>query len=182
MTRCGKGGPVLSDLDGDIGETLACWDGKHAASLKACLRRNRNDAELPAALLQRIGSDAAITADGASWLLKAGIEDGLTLSEKQTGSLVALLPSLHSKDTILHICQIVRHLTLTSDQAKATVQWLEEQLTHERPFLRAWSLDALVAVAVHYPNYQDRATAALERAKQDPAASVRARVRNLPGI
>ncbi len=172
----------MSELDQDLDETLANWDGKHAAPLKECYARQKTDPTLAQALLARIGSDRAATADGVSWILKARMEDGMALSANETAALVQVLPQLHSKDTVLHICQIVRYLSLPDTDAARFVDWLETYLTHKRPFLRTWSLDALVAIAKNHPKYRDQANAALVKAEADPAASVRARARNLTRV
>ncbi len=172
----------MAELEDDLMEALANWDGRHTAPLKECFRRNREEPGLADALLHRIGSTDIRVAEGSSWLLKAALETGTSLSPAQVSALIGILPALRGKNTILHVCQSVRHLTVDRTQADALVHHLERFLIDERPFLRAWSLDALAAVAARHPVFRERAAAALLQAREDPAASVRARARNLPGI
>ena len=118
-------------------------------------------------------------ADGATWLVKSALDNGGSLSAEDTAILLAHLPDGASWGAQLHVCQCIGRLELSPDQLAMLVQWLEPILAHQRPFLRAWSLDALWALARLDPALRDRAEAARKTALEDDAASVRARARNL---
>ncbi len=116
---------------------------------------------------------------GATWLLKSYLEQRGELSSAQTKSLVACLGQVRDWRAQLHLCQPVRFLEVTDALAEPLVSWLEPLLAHRRPFLRAWSLDALCHVARHHARYRAKAQHALKTALADPAASVKARARNI---
>ena len=79
----------------------------------------------------------------------------------------------------MHICQSARFLPVDADQALVLAEWLRPLLTAPKPFVRAWSLDAFLHVCALLPSHAGEGRMALEAALNDPAASVRARARNL---
>ena len=122
---------------------------------------------------------------GATWLLKSYFEQAGALSAEQTQTLIAALPSGDDAhwSTQLHLCQSMRYLDLSGNGVSGPVAsslwaWVEPLLTHKRPFLRAWSLDALAHLAREHKAYQADFEQALQRASKDEAASVRARARD----
>ncbi len=116
-------------------------------------------------------------ADGATWILKAELDDGAQLPAVLVDRLVASLDEVQSWPAMLHLCQCIRHLLLSPVQAAALRLWLSPLLRHKRPFLRAWALDGLC----HLPDVgQDPPILQhLDAMENDPAASVRARARAL---
>ena len=92
---------------------------------------------------------------------------------------MACLKTVTAWEAQLHLCQIARHLTVSAKDAGRFATWLEGLLAHKRPFLRAWSLDALCRMALQHERYRTRALQALDAASRDSAASVAARVRRL---
>jgi len=122
-------------------------------------------------------------ASGATWLLKSALEQGRSLSGQQVAALSAELHGGLSGDAAwdvqLHICQCVQYLTIPTGSAAEFAVWLEPLLGHRRPFLRAWSLDALFRLSQQHSAYRSDFDAALAVAEQDEAASVRARARKL---
>ncbi len=79
----------------------------------------------------------------------------------------------------LHVCQLVGLIAVPASSAPALASWLSSLLAHERPFIRAWSMSALSSLAMQHAEYAAQAEAAVETAKADPSASVRARARNV---
>lgn len=121
----------------------------------------------------------ASVADGATWILKAELEDGLALPQEMTARLVASLDGVQSWQARLHLCQSVEALDLSADQAETVIRWAQALSNHDRPFLRAWSLHVIVTLARRFDSHRAEAEAALAAAEADPAASVRARARRL---
>lgn len=166
-------------LTTDLRERLSRYDGRATSLL----------GEAEAAFADRSGYlDALITlsreptghiADGATWLLKSALETGRELSQAQTEALCDALEDVHSWPAQLHLCQTVRYWQVSSPGAAVLAAWLVPLLAHERPFLRAWSVDALAHIAAAYPEYERRFRKALTTAEQDEAASVRARAGKL---
>ena len=118
-------------------------------------------------------------AAGATWILKAEADDGARFDATTITPLMTALGSLPSWQASLHVCQAAEALQLSPEQAGAFFDWAASLTDHARPFLRAWSLHAMVITALSFDSYRDAAEAALAAADDDPAASVRARARKL---
>jgi len=116
---------------------------------------------------------------GSTWLIKSHLETGGHLSRSQTARLLAHLDLVTEWDAQLHICQSVRLLTLGLAQAGALAAWVTPLLSHSRPFVRAWSLDAMCRIGAVHAEFRTLAKDALASALDDGSASVRARARRL---
>jgi len=116
---------------------------------------------------------------GATWILRAELEGGVVLSPASTSQLVKSLGRLQDWQAQLHICQGAGHLRLTLAQAECFVKWAKTLCDHPRPFLRAWSVSAIVHYGRRYDGVRGDAELVLKTAHEDPAASVRARARKL---
>jgi len=158
---------------------LSRYDGKSVQVLGQLQAEFGDDPQYIDGLIEALHQTGKSVANGASWLLLDHLNSGKKLNERQTEQLAKSVPALMEWPEQLHAAQMVRHLELSLTSAKLLVQEMENLLTHERPFLRAWSLDALWHIAAIYPEFADRAKTALARAHDDNAASVRARARNL---
>ena len=132
-------------------------------------------------LIGLIGSNQGHVSEGASWILKAELEGDVTLTTSQTAQLMDQLTDVKAWQTQLHLCQLARWLTLSTPQAIAFSSWASAFSDHPRPFLRAWSMDARWQIAQAHPALMPEVSAVIEAALSDPAASVRARARNLGG-
>jgi len=117
--------------------------------------------------------------DGATWLIKSHLDGGGALSGIQISRVLSRIDQVQSWAAQLHICQITQYLIISIEDAGHLVNWLQPLLTHSRPFLRAWSLDAFFRISIQHPEFTQRVQECLCTATSDPAASVRARVRNL---
>ena len=172
----------MANPDKTLDAVLLDWDGTRVAPLKTYLKTHSADPEFGASVVSRIGSGNATVDDAATWLLKAGLDSGMTLNRATTDILLTRWSIPESPHAILHLCQIVRMLDLDAGAAPGLCAWLEQKLDHARPFIRAWALDAVVSLASRHPACQNAAETALAAAETDPAASVRARARNLSGV
>jgi len=117
--------------------------------------------------------------DGATWILKAELNDCMNLPPELTERIIHSLCSIQSWQAALHLCQLVEKLNLTSAQADCFIEWAQTYASHSRPFLRAWSLHARVILGNRFPEYSHEAELALQAAEGDGAASVSARARQL---
>ena len=117
--------------------------------------------------------------NGATWILKAELESSSELPPELTNRIVTSLGKLQSWQAKLHLCQSEDRLRLTEDQANLFIEWARTLAEHRRPFVRAWSLHARVVIGRKFEKHRQDAADALNAAKCDPAASVRARARNL---
>ena len=119
------------------------------------------------------------TSVGATWLLKSYLDGGGELPADQISRWISQIEEMQNWMAQLLLCQSIQYLTVCSKDADRLVKWLQPLLNHKRPFLRAWSLDALFRISVQYPELDDMVKLTLHSGLEDPAASVRARARNL---
>lgn len=160
-------------------EQISEFDGRSTTILGEAEARHKNDADYLESLIALTSDPANEVSSGATWLLKSFLEGGGSLSDVETTSLMRQLDNVTVWDAQLHICQSARYLSLNGSDAAVFALWLEPLLAHRRPFVRAWSVDALCRVAVQSPKYKKDAQDAIAAASEDDAASVRARVRNI---
>ena len=158
---------------------LADYDGRATTVLGEAEAKLSDETGYCEALIALAAEPFGHVSDGATWLLKSALEFGRTLSGKQIDALCGRLPKVDGWAAQLHLCQSVRFLTLSRRNANDLSEWLEPLRSHPRPFLRAWSLDALAHLADQHCDHLAGFRQALAEAESDEAASVRARARNL---
>ena len=162
-----------------VRDRLAAYDGQATTLLtEAAAEFGRQPGYLDD-LIALAGDAEPVVSDGSTWLIKHHLEAGDALSAGQTTALLAQAERITGWTAMLHLCQSVRRLTIAEAEVEALVDWLRPLLSHPRPFLRAWSLDALCAVGEQWPRFAQQAWDALASASDDHAESVRARARNL---
>jgi len=154
-------------------ERLAAYDGRSPTIPSEAAAQCRNAPGFLATVVQLVADDDRMVSEAATWILKAELEAGARLDRAMTDSLIDQLDMMEAWQAKLHICQAVGHLDVPETARETLRSWLTPLLDAERPFLRAWALDALC----HLPG--TRADALLRRMAEDRSASVRARVRNL---
>lgn len=164
---------------GQVRLAMSEFDGRATTVLTEIEAKYSKEAGYVDALIDLIDDANAHLSEGSTWLLKAKLDKNETLSDKQTSNFLSALPTVSSWQAQLHICQSIRHLSIGLTEASTLIKWLQALMKHRRPFLRAWSVDAIIAVAQQHNQYADLARNALEHALGDDAASVRARARSL---
>jgi len=163
----------------DLRARLEEFDGVAVSMLSEARTNCRKHAGFLDDLITLSFDPDARVADGATWILKAELEDGAKLLPDQTERLVSSLGALTSWQSLLHVFQMIERVPLDESQAGRVVRWARSHAGHKRPFVRAWSLHAVVVLGRTFPKFRPDAEAALERGEADPAASVRARARRL---
>jgi len=170
-------GPTLPD--DDLRTRLLEFDGVAVSILSEAQAVWRDREGFLDALVDLSFDPSGHLSDGATWILKAELEDGTELTPDRTEKLVSSLDSLTSWQSVLHICQMIERVSLSEPQAGRVIRWAQTHTGHKRPFVRAWSLHAIVVLGRAFPNYRQDAEAALAKGEADKAASVRARARRL---
>ncbi len=158
---------------------LAAYDGKAVTLLSDAEARYGAQPTYLSELVALSANQDGHVSDGATWLLKASAEKGLTPSPDEIGALIENLQMMSSWPAQLHICQLVGLIAVPAVSAPALANWLEGLLAHQRPFIRAWSMSALSSLATQHAQFAAQAAAARQAAQADPAASVRARARKV---
>ena len=172
----------------ELAAALRDYDGRDTKFLKALADQYAASADYVDCLINCYDAEPTTIADGATWLFLAWLrsdggggegdgEGGLT--SPQVDAMLAKLPALSSWGAQLHICQSARLFPIDADQALVLAEWLRPLLAAKKPFVRAWSLDAFLHVCTLLPSHAGEGRMALEAGLNDPAASVRARARNL---
>ena len=171
------------------------YDGRDTKFLQTLADRYGASSDYADGLINCFDAEPTTIADGATWLLLAWLRGGGSgdggsgdgdggdgeneLAAPQIDALLAKLPALTSWAAQLHICQSARLFPIDADQALVLAEWLRPLLAAKKPFVRAWSLDAFLHVCSLLPSHAGEGRMALEAGLNDPAASVRARARNL---
>lgn len=166
---------MTSDLERHLQE----FDGVAVSTLREARSACRENLGYFEELIRLSRDPRPNIADGATWILKAEADDGARLEPETIEPLVSSLHTLTSWQAKLHICQSVEALMLTPAQAGLFFDWAASLADHRRPFLRSWSLNAMVIIALRFDAFRSAAETALSTADHDKAASVRARARKL---
>jgi hypothetical protein len=162
-----------------IDEAVATFDGAHVAPLGAVA------ADMPAtpSILDHLidlcfasGENAQIA---ASWLLKNYLEQGAKLAKGQNVRIADGLPQVGPWQARLHFAQSFRWIDCGDSRSAETAQILSQWFQSEHKFLRAWACDAIWRLGQRYDPLRQLAIDTALAAEADPAASVRARARNL---
>ncbi len=158
-------------------EALRRYDGKTTDGLAEISAAFGDRHSLLSELVGLATHEEALVSEAATWLIKAQLDNGARLTGPETEALLGRLDRVTPWQAQLHICQSVRHFDVPTQLAIDCVEWFEALLTSDRPFLRAWSMDALQELAQQNAELAQRTEMALAAAEQDPAASVRSRAR-----
>ncbi len=160
-------------------QALRAFDGKATSILSEARTRFGGSAGFLDELAALIASQDGSVADGATWLIKDCAESGVVPGPPETAAIVARLDAVPTWQAALHLCQTAEFFAFSPDQARRFAQWAAQFLDHERPFLRAWSMNALQHAARQAPDLAPLAETALSLAENDKSASVRARARKI---
>lgn len=156
---------------------LEAFDGKAVSILSEARKRFEAQPGFYTALVRLAADDAAHISEGATWLIKDCLSTGGSLSAGDVDVLLGHVSKITAWQAQLHICQSFEYLQVPPVHADAVFTWLQPLLIAKRPFLRAWSMDALQHLSRRSGLFEAQALTARNRAKQDDAASVRARAR-----
>ena len=121
-------------------------------------------------------------ADGATWILKAEVEEGAIPPPEVVDRIARSLDQIASWQAQLHLCQMADRLEIDARQADRFVVWAGTLSDHPRPLLRAWALHFRVVLGLRAGIGRDVLEPALDAGDADKAASVRARARTLRKI
>lgn len=166
-------------MTASLRDALLAFDGKAVSCLSEASAKFKAAPDYLSQLVALAGVREAEIAAGATWMLKDHLEHGGSLPRDLVAPVLQTLTSMPSWSAILHILQSVRYLDLRDVNDPAIFEAIVGFTRHERPFLRAWAVDALCHWSTVHPNVQRQAEYALKRAGNDPAASVRARARKI---
>lgn len=163
---------TLSDI---LAAAISEYDGRSPGILTEVAHRHRDDPGYVDALVDLSAHAERLICEGATWLLKKALEEGAEPTREQIAALVEALPAIKAWQAQLHLCQSIAMLEVPPACRLRLAAWLRDRIGANRPFLRAWALDALYRIE----GPTDQMRSLLDRMATDEAASVRARVRGL---
>lgn len=156
---------------------IAGWDGKAVDEITAVLAAHREAPRFVATVVGLVDIPACEV--GASWLLKAWLEDGGRLTKAQTRTLLSSLDALERWEAKLHLLQCLPLLVIADGQTDAVETFLRSTLTDANKFVRAWAYNGFCELARQHAGYRAEAELLLDQAVDDEAPSVKARIRNI---
>lgn len=162
-----------------IDRAIAGFDGRHVAVLENLASRLVPSDTVLRDLVAKClsGDEAAQTA--ASWILRRLLERGAAPPPGTLDRLIAGMGRTTGWETRLHLAQSFQYLAPSEAQALTAARTLVDWFGSEKSFLRAWACDALWRLGVRHSCLREEARRIASLAENDPAASVRARARNL---
>lgn len=158
---------------------LADYDGKSVARLEEIHRAVEPTPKVFDELLALTAGPDENASIGATWLLRRWLRGGARPPVDFTARLAERLDDVTSPWARQHLCQCMADLGVGEDDVEAFGAFVRTCRASERPFLRAWAVDALVRLAASHPALEGEAHTSLEEALADPASSVRARARRI---
>ncbi len=160
---------------------IAAFDGKHTDTLEALAARIRPNRSTLNELCALAGQEEPRLQVAATWLLKRFQSDGLSFSPAQVEKILDLFDSVTDWEARLHLLQILPGLAVPAARKGALYEILisEDCLNNDAKFVRAWSYNALAALATQHPEFRPEVARRLAAAEGEETASVRARIRNI---
>ena len=158
------------------------FDGKAMSLLCEAKVQLRDEPGFWDALYDLTDDTEPLVQAGSTWLVQQSLKCGdLTLADITT-AITPRLGKLTHWGAILHVLQALDVYDRPLPEGPALARFAQSHITHERPFVRAWAVNALCVLAIHHPEFRAAAETARNEALNDTAASVRARARKAPVV
>ncbi len=181
MSSAGSGDRDRSaeDCDMNVSEQLRQFDGKHIEPLEAVASQLVTREGSVDELLALSDSDDAKIQTASTWILKWLHERHVPLSRSQTQQVLRMLRDVTQWEAKLHLLQMLAGLKIPSRNVDSLHRFLREQLFDDNKLVRAWSYNGLFVLGDQHGRFRTEVGELLKKAQHDPAASVRARVRQI---
>lgn len=163
-----------------IDRAIADFDGRHVAALETVASRLDPSASVLRDLVAKCLSGDERQQTASSWILRRLLERGAKPPPGTLDRLIAGMGRTPGWETRLHLAQSFQWLEPSEAQALTAARVLADWFGSEKSFLRAWACDALWRLGLRHACLAAEARRIAALAEEDPAASVRARARNLP--
>lgn len=163
----------------DLLTALGKFDGKSTAPLVRLADSIRPDKKNIGLLLAFCEHDDEKIRAAATWIFKRWHDQGTVYSPETVVQFGRLLARSGDWEFHLHLLQMLSAMNLPAETARKTMPLLGTLVQGSHVLLRAWACSVMTQVADQHPRYRPEVLPALAAAEGDPAASVRARVRQL---
>lgn len=158
---------------------IAAWDKKSVDFITGVYQRYAAEPDF-------VGHIVSLTPDqtlqsGSTWLLKHYLEHHQKpIAAAWASAIFEQLDALVEWEAKLHILQSMAYLPVPEKCRETTKLFVLENINSEIKFIRAWAYSGYFQLAIQYPDLRPDAERLLKDALQnDPAASVKARIRQL---
>ena len=170
--------PREPDVTTDLSREIVAWDGKSVAALQSTYQRHGNEGYFVATVLAHVADVNLQRA--ATWLLKRYLEAGNPLSAGDCRAILASLSGQEHWEAKLHVLQCLPYLEIPEEARVSLETFLDDCVKSDRKFVRAWAYNGFNELSLRFPQYRERVNAMVTEASKSEAASVRARIRNMP--
>ncbi|MEM7538803.1 MAG: hypothetical protein AAF639_41975 [Chloroflexota bacterium] len=160
---------------------LATFDGKHTDTLADIASRLSPEPFVIDDLCEIAKGDDAKLQSASTWMLKHFQENGVVFSTEQTDALLGLFEYAMHWEAKLHLLQMMPMWVIPAARQDALYAVLTGYLDDRKgkKFVRAWAYNGLAVLADQYPEWRVDVMALLARGREEEAASVKARIRNM---
>lgn len=153
------------------------WDGKSADDIAEIYKSYSGKTGFVDSLISLVSVNSA--EKGATWLLKAWLDQGGAVTKAQSDGIIACFDSLRYWESKLHLLQSLSSLAIDVERKLLVERFLRSTLVDNNKFVRAWSYHGFYELARRYPEYKEETKRFFDMAMKDEAASVKARIRNI---
>jgi len=174
----GPGGPLivpamlLDDLEADPRPPVA--------RLAEILRKYESAPDTGRQLAEAVASGSPTLERAGAWLLRRWAARTPGVAATDWAVVLDALPGVRRWEARLLLCQLLAERPgLADGDRDAVAAFVRAGVGDRNPFLRAWAITALHAIAVRHPELRAEARRRVAAGRRDPAASVRARMRRL---
>lgn len=156
---------------------VVAWNGKSKDVISGIFRAHREQPDFINGVIEII--DTSSCERGATWILKAWLEEHNELRSDHVATIFRSLNKLQHWEAKLHVLQSLPYLPISAKEKKRVEAFLRMTLMDENKFVRAWSYNGFFELSRQHPEYRDETQRFFDMAMRDEAASVKARIRNL---
>lgn len=160
-----------------MAEKISQWSGRSTQDMRIIYNAYSKASNFVPSLIKLLHEPQSQT--GATWLLKHYLETDGTLTPEQNSGFFLSLHELENWESKLHMLQCLSHVTIAQIHCARLEEFLLACLEDKNKFVRAWAYNGFFHLAKQHPKYQSEVEKRLEDAKENEAASIRARIRNL---
>jgi len=159
----------------NIVKDITQWDGKSAGDIQKIYDKHHRRTDFSDEIIKLTLNPTY--EKGATWLLKAWLESGYTLSKTQIKRIYGLLEQLENWEAKLHVLQCIHFMPIERAEKKQVYSFLRQSIIDSNKFVRAWAYNGLYELSQQHSKYLAETKEFFEMAMRDEAASVKARIR-----
>jgi hypothetical protein len=158
---------------------IATWDKKSVGVIIGIYNRYSAEPEFVEQIVSLTANEKLQS--GSTWLLKHYLErHKQPIARHLVEAIYLHLDKLGEWEAKLHVLQCIEYLPVPEIYKKKTELFVLENIDDEVKFVRAWAYSGYYRLAEQYPDLRQRVETLLTDAlENDPAASVKARIRKL---